>query len=1225
MKICKLRLKNLNSLKGEWLIDFTQPPFHSAGVFAIVGATGAGKSTLLDAICLALYHETPRLKVSPSENEVMTRHTSDCLAEVEFEVKGKAYRAFWAQRRARGKSDGKLQPMSCELCLHDGTILTTKLNEKTSKIAEITGLDFGRFTKSMMLAQGGFAAFLNATANDRAALLEELTGTEIYGQVSQWVFERHKTEKRRITEIESELAASTVLSNEDFLALQEQETQAQQESKTLAVALQKLHKEVSWLEHALKLNAKQAQLTQDAKELDLAESEFAEQKELLSNAKLAEVLKNDFAQLEKSISASASLKSDYQKTSEAHQALQQQERDAKQELVDAQRKEQQAQAAWSAFNEKVRTHIQPQLDELTSLNAQLEPLRLQVQTKNTQLKQLTESILQSKEQQQQLQLQTEHWQKKVSVWFQPEEVERQITQWLYQHEQLQLLQADQAERESELNKELENGARVSRQLEALKQSMIQLDNDSKALASQLHESQKTLSAKMSGQDYASWLEKAHQTQQLSDQAQECWQRVQESYAKRNDLDSQKNQLHTLNEEEQALSIKLEQQRKQYAEKNQHINHVQALVKTERELVSLTKLRETLTADMDCPLCGSNQHNLSRAWQNTDSQYEEDLMRLESELELIKDQGQELAAKQREVVRERQIMAESYAKFAQQQANEWRKLEEKLAVLGWQLAPDNLTELQSWVIEKKAQCRAMSDGAEEIKYWNQQVQDLQSLLDREKERQSDQQRNLQQYQSEQSLIQHKLDTFQAELAEGQQKQHDIITQLWAKMCALEVTKNYSKDNLLECLKNTQHGIKEWRNAADNLQQALSSQERMNQSLESYYQQELDIKCEAESLAQRYAELVEQKSRLQMLLNELLDGKNLQQATDAQYSDLKQAEEVLKQAQKYESDLQAKLAGINSSLTLLEEAIASAQQTLQKMESEWQATLRENGFESTSHWRAQLQDEQTLMVLEKRNQSLLEERHRITTLMHEVTVEQQRLQSESPFENDGLSVDEAQLAEYQSKLETLDGKNAQVNRQWGVLTQKLKEEALKRQSYSKAQSHLQDKIQAFTRLDQLNYVIGSADGAKFRRFAQGLTLDHLIHLANQRLVLLHKRYQLQRKGEGLALLVVDTWQGDVVRDTRTLSGGESFLVSLSLALALSDLVSHKTSIDSLFLDEGFGTLDPQTLETALDALDNLHASGKTIGIISHIEALKERIPVQIRLEKQSGFGESRLILS
>jgi DNA repair protein SbcC/Rad50 len=162
--------------------------------------------------------------------------------------------------------------------------------------------------------------------------------------------------------------------------------------------------------------------------------------------------------------------------------------------------------------------------------------------------------------------------------------------------------------------------------------------------------------------------------------------------------------------------------------------------------------------------------------------------------------------------------------------------------------------------------------------------------------------------------------------------------------------------------------------------------------------------------------------------------------------------------------------------------------------------------------------------------------------------------------------------------------------------------------------------------LDGLIGSARGDKFRKFAQGLTLDHLLYLANRHLDRLHARYLLKRKASGeLELEIIDGWQGDVSRDTRTLSGGESFLVSLALALALSDLVSHKTSIDSLFLDEGFGTLDGDTLEIALDALDSLNASGKMIGVISHVEALKDRIATQIRIEKGGGIGHSRLVVS
>ncbi|MEI8634536.1 SbcC/MukB-like Walker B domain-containing protein [Vibrio sp. PP-XX7] len=170
------------------------------------------------------------------------------------------------------------------------------------------------------------------------------------------------------------------------------------------------------------------------------------------------------------------------------------------------------------------------------------------------------------------------------------------------------------------------------------------------------------------------------------------------------------------------------------------------------------------------------------------------------------------------------------------------------------------------------------------------------------------------------------------------------------------------------------------------------------------------------------------------------------------------------------------------------------------------------------------------------------------------------------------------------------------------------------------------QSRARYDDIQYLhtlIGSQKGDKFRKFARGLTLDNLVYLANKQLDRVHGRYQLKRRQSGgLELTVLDTWQGDVERDTKTLSGGESFLVSLALALALSDLVSHKTSIDSLFLDEGFGTLDSETLDIALDALDNINASGRMIGVISHVEAMKERIPTQLQVTRKSGLGISEL---
>ena len=158
-------------------------------------------------------------------------------------------------------------------------------------------------------------------------------------------------------------------------------------------------------------------------------------------------------------------------------------------------------------------------------------------------------------------------------------------------------------------------------------------------------------------------------------------------------------------------------------------------------------------------------------------------------------------------------------------------------------------------------------------------------------------------------------------------------------------------------------------------------------------------------------------------------------------------------------------------------------------------------------------------------------------------------------------------------------------------------------------------------KLNELAGSADGAKFRRIAQGYTLDVLLNYANIQLRGLTHRYRLERVPDTLALQVIDQDMCDEVRTVHTLSGGESFLVSLALALGLSALSSNRMKVESLFIDEGFGSLDTDTLRVAMDALENLRTQGRKIGVISHVQEMTERIPVQIKV-KRSNNGRSIL---
>jgi exonuclease SbcC len=214
MKILRIRLRNLNSLKGEHLLDLTDEPLASAGLFAITGPTGAGKSTLLDAVTLALYGKAARYGNESNPEHVMSRHCGECSAEVEFEVSSGTYRAVWERHRARKKADGALQQPKRYIYDSDGQPLTQQIREAEDKIEDLLGLNYDRFLRSVLLAQGDFARFLKAKADERAELLESLTGTVIYSRLGKLAHVEANQREADLRTREVALAQITILEEE---------------------------------------------------------------------------------------------------------------------------------------------------------------------------------------------------------------------------------------------------------------------------------------------------------------------------------------------------------------------------------------------------------------------------------------------------------------------------------------------------------------------------------------------------------------------------------------------------------------------------------------------------------------------------------------------------------------------------------------------------------------------------------------------------------------------------------------------------------------------------------------------------------------------------------------------------------------------------------------------------------------------------------------------------
>jgi exonuclease SbcC len=367
-------------------------------------------------------------------------------------------------------------------------------------------------------------------------------------------------------------------------------------------------------------------------------------------------------------------------------------------------------------------------------------------------------------------------------------------------------------------------------------------------------------------------------------------------------------------------------------------------------------------------------------------------------------------------------------------------------------------------------------------------------------------------------------------------------------------------------------------------------------------------------------IKQAEKLQQTLKqrqELLGEQTVEMAREALKKTLDEQETALQKLQEKATSVRDKLARIQQSYHDKQEERKKRIATIASLTKSLLPALKKLSYSAVSAARADQLSAGEEEQLQQKAQLIHQGQAEARRALKEATQDELKFQ---PEKTDQESLDKIRT-DWQAAREQQD----QAILQLGQLEQRYQQQQERQKQHQALIKDITAQTEVFNRWAQLNEVIGQADGKKFRTYAQGLTLQRLITLANQHLEKLNGRYFISKQtGSDLELEIIDTYQADNRRSMFTLSGGESFLISLALALGLSDLAGRHAQIQSLFIDEGFGTLDEHSLDLALDTLENLQSGGKTIGIISHVKALKERISVQVQVHKKSnGFSYLSLV--
>jgi exonuclease SbcC len=1253
MKILKISGKNLASLAGLFSIDFEQEPLASSGLFAISGPTGAGKSTLLDALCLALYDATPRLlkvggrgnalpdvgKETVSAHETSTllrRGTADGYAEVDFVGNdGAAYRARWSVRRARTKAEGSLQPtaMSLQQLPALQPIGGTKTEVK-AEIAQRIGLSFDQFTRAVLLAQNEFSTFLKTEDNERGELLETLTGSTIYSDISMRAYERAKLEKALLQRLNDQLAGQKPLAAAERDALDAQGKTANAAVAALDGRKAVLEQQLRWHQEAAKLdqNERLAQQAWQAarNELDgaAARRSALAQIDAVQDARplCDEVARIDLeiAQVQTAL-ASSRLDAAVARTAQDESSV----------IV-------LHSTALLREAENAQHAAAPQLNLAKALDARIEALRPAHQQASLirdaaeRAHQIATAALRDKQSEQSNLAAAqaigtewldrhEAWQKLAQAWPRWDVLFGQAGQTATQaakvrqalalaHQNAQASVAD----EVITSAKLAASAEAMQALEARRQQVIAGIGkfDAGALQRRRQEIERRRDA-LAG-------------------AEKVWTELSGKQARRELLQGQTAQWrHAQGAAEAALA------REQAGAGALNA----ALAQAERSLRSaeaacadnVETLRATLADAAPCPVCGAKEH----PYHHQDGALHAMLAGLQAEVASCRQQCEEHIGR----VATQRASASASAEQLTILKQEMLALESAIdgMALTWQkhaaaLAPPVDAQRSDWFAE---QIKAAQTGLQEVEALEEALR--QTLAARDlAQRACDEAANLHRdLAAAAAAAQAGSARAAAERAALGEKDSTLAAQLGALLDELDGAFNYA-----DCINE---GWKDhWQAAPFNFHAERHGESRQWLSQRSAHDAraialgtvEVELKAaaavaakaeyDADAARKAFAQVDAGIAAMQGERLELWGGKavcevemELGAALDLARTRLNAQQAAYKQAEQTLIRLDEGLAQGEQRRLTLQQAATDAAMRLAGWLRQFQLDRPDSGLHEPEQLRAVLAMPPDIVNAERLALQAVDARAAsAVTVLDERRARREQHQQLAQDDMDP-SADSLAVA-----LDALAAEHKAAHDAAAQLQLAVAQDEARRRSAHAMLAAIARQEETELRWARMNELIGSADGKKFRNYAQQFTLDVLLGYANAHLNHLARRYQLERidnpANPSLGLMVRDQDMGGELRSVHSLSGGESFLVSLALALGLASLSSNRVRVESLFIDEGFGSLDSETLRVAMDALDGLQSMGRKVGVISHVQEMTERIATRILVQPAAGGKSSVSVL-